>query len=132
MSHNTDNTRQVAILLLVVGAVVVFPMIVAGLRTVGFGSMMGGGMMGSGTWSGGMMGDGTMSGWMYGIAIVVQFLLLAALAGGGYLVYRAAAGSESGSDRALEELRAAYARGDLTDEEYEQRRETLEHDAESG
>ncbi|WP_419181143.1 SHOCT domain-containing protein [Haloarcula litorea] len=36
--------------------------------------------------------------------------------------------ADGGTDRALDELRLAYARGDLTDEEYEQRKETLEGD----
>ncbi|WP_336037978.1 SHOCT domain-containing protein [Halobacterium yunchengense] len=53
-------------------------------------------------------------------------VLVAAL---GYLAYRAVAGggSDRGEDRdpALEELRSAYARGDITDEEYERRRERL-------
>ena len=53
---------------------------------------------------------------------------LSALVGGAYLLYQAITGSESDSDQALEELRLAYARGELTDEEYEQRREALERD----
>jgi putative membrane protein len=65
---------------------------------------------------------------MFIVGIVMQLLFLAALVGGGYLIYRAITGSESSSNQALEELRLAYARGDLTDEEYEQRREALERD----
>jgi len=42
-------------------------------------------------------------------------------------LYRAIAGSDD-SDRALEELRLAYARGEMSDEEYEQRRDALERD----
>jgi putative membrane protein len=34
----------------------------------------------------------------------------------------------TGRDPAIEELRHAYARGDLTDEEYESRRERLERE----
>jgi putative membrane protein len=47
---------------------------------------------------------------------------------GEYLLYRAVTGGESDSDQAMEELRLAYARGDLTDEEYEQPKTALERD----
>ena len=46
----------------------------------------------------------------------------------GYLLYRGlvgGVGSSLTSDRALEELRVAYARGDLSDEEFEERRAKL-------
>jgi putative membrane protein len=78
-----------------------------------------------------MWGNGTTSGWMFVVGIVMQLLFLAALVAGGYLVYRAVADSERDSDPAIEELRLAYARGELTDDEYEQRREALERDPES-
>ncbi|WP_336001063.1 SHOCT domain-containing protein [Halorientalis halophila] len=122
MQENTDDTRLVTILLVIVGAFVIVPMFF-----MGFG-MMGGGPMMGGTWSGHMWGDGTMPGWMLVVGIVMQLLFLVALLGGGYLVYRAVTGSGSESDRALEELRLAYARGELTDDEYEQRREALQRD----
>ncbi|GAA0508950.1 putative membrane protein [Halorubrum aquaticum] len=122
MPKNIDDTRLVTILLIIIGAFVIFPMVFMGFGMMGFGSMMGG------MWGGGMWGDGTMSGWMFIVGIVMQILFLAAIIGGGYLIYRAVVGSESGSDQALEELRLAYARGDLTEDEYEQRREALERD----
>ncbi|WP_178915457.1 SHOCT domain-containing protein [Natronomonas gomsonensis] len=125
MPKNTDDTRLVTIILIIIGAVIIFPMLFMGFGMMGFGSMMGG------MWGGGMWGDGTISGWMFIVGIVMQLLFLAAIIGGGYLIYRVVAGSESGSDQALEELRLAYARGELTDEEYEQRREALEQDTES-
>jgi putative membrane protein len=81
-------------------------------------------------WGSGMWGGGTMPGWMFVVGIVMQLLFLAAIVGGGYLVYRAVVGSGRDSDQAFEELRLAYARGELTDEEYEQRRATLERDTE--
>ena len=44
-----------------------------------------------------------------------------------YLLYRAIIGLQRDrSDAALEELRQAYARGELTDEEFEERRERLQ------
>jgi putative membrane protein len=124
MSQNTGNTQLVTVLLVVVGVLVLFPMLFMGVGMMGFGTMMGG------MWGGGMWGDGTMSGWSFAISILFQLLVLAILVGGGYLVYRAATGGDDGTDPAIEELRSAYARGDLTDEEYEQRREALERDTE--
>lgn len=122
MPTNTDDTRLVTLLLVIIGAVFIFPMFLMGFGMMGFGPMMGG------MWGGGMWGDGTMSGWMFVVGIVMQLLFLAALVGGGYLIYRAVAGRESDSDQAIEELRLAYARGELTDEEYEQRKDALEQD----
>lgn len=124
MPQSTDNKQLVTVLLIVIGAFVLFPMLFMGFGIMGFGPMMGG------MWGGGMWGDGTLSGWMFVVGIMMQLLLLAIVVGGGYLVYRVVTGSGSESDRALEELRLAYARGELTDDEYEQRRETLKRDTE--
>jgi putative membrane protein len=75
-------------------------------------------------WTSGAMGSGTMTGggglWWVG-AMLLPLLVLAVL---GYTAYRLVAGRDDG-DAALEELRLAYARGDLSDEEYETRRERL-------
>lgn len=122
MPNNTDDTRLVTLILLVVGALLIFPMLFMGFGMMGIGPMMGG------MWGSGMWGDGRMTGWMFIAGIVMQLLFLAVLIGGGYLIYRAIRSSDSDSDQALEELRLAYARGELTDEEYEQRREALERD----
>ncbi|ELY97012.1 hypothetical protein C482_14614 [Natrialba chahannaoensis JCM 10990] len=49
-----------------------------------------------------------------------------------YLLSRAILGLQRDrSDVALEELRQAYARGDLTDEEFEERRDRLQREGES-
>jgi len=122
MPTDSDDTRLVTLLLVIIGAVFIVPLFFMGFGMMGFGPMMGG------MWGGHMWGGGTMPGWMFIVGIVMQLLFLAALLGGGYLIYRAITGSESSSDQALEELRLAYARGELTDEEYEQRREALERD----
>ncbi|NHN49267.1 SHOCT domain-containing protein [Halostella sp. JP-L12] len=125
MPDKTDETRLITIVLIIIGAFVLFPMFFMGFGMMGAGPMMGG------TWGGHMWGDGTMPTWMVITGIVMQLLFLIALIGGGYLIYRAIAGNKSSSDQALEELRLAYARGELSDDEYEQRREALERDTES-
>ncbi|MDF9745056.1 SHOCT domain-containing protein [Natrinema salsiterrestre] len=122
MHTDTDDTRIVTILLVIIGVFVIFPLFFMGFGMMGSGPMMGG------MWGGGMWGEGTVRSWMFVVGIVMQLLFLAALVAGGYLIYRAITGSSSDSDQALEELRLAYARGELTDEEYEQRREALERD----
>ncbi|WP_058364913.1 SHOCT domain-containing protein [Haloparvum sedimenti] len=121
MTQQTEDTPLVTVFLVIVAALVVVPMLFMGFGMMGFGPMMGG------MW-GGMWGDGAVSGWLFAVGIVIQLLFLVAVVGAGYLIYRAVAGRERGSDRALEELRLAYARGDLTDDEYDQRRERLERD----
>ncbi|SFR40728.1 putative membrane protein [Halogeometricum rufum] len=122
MSTNTTDRRLVALALVALGALVLLPALFMGFGMMGYGSMMRGGMWG-GTWGGGGPA------WMPLVGVGVQLLFLAVLAGVGYLVYRAVAGSSNGGDAALEELRLAYARGDLTEEEYENRREALERDS---
>lgn len=90
---------------------------------------MGVGMMGGGhMWGGGMWGTGgDVPGWLLLAGVVMQLLVLVVLVGGAVLLYRALAGD--GGDEALDELRLAYARGDLTEEEYEQRRNRLERES---
>lgn len=118
MSTETDGSL-LAVVLVALGALFVVP--VAGM---GFG-MGGFGHMGGATF-GGMWGGGTPW-WMLLVGAVVQLTFLAALVGAGYLAYQTLADSSRGDD-ALEELRRAYARGDLTDEEFERRRERLRDD----
>jgi len=65
---------------------------------------------------------------MLAAGLAVQLLFLVAAVAAVYLLYRAITGTGD-ADRALEELRLAYARGDLTDEEYEQRKDALERDS---
>jgi len=122
MATNTTDTRLVTIVLIAIGALVVLPMVFMGFGMMGFGPMMGG-MWGHGTW-----GGGTAPGWVPLVGVLMQLLFVAAIVGAGYLLYRAVAGSDADDDRALEELRVAYARGEVSDEEYEQRREALERD----
>ncbi|MFB1063082.1 SHOCT domain-containing protein [Natrinema sp. H-ect4] len=111
-SNQLDTTT---LILLILGAIIVLPMLMMGM---GFGGMMGyGGMMG---------GYGTTSGWWPLVGMLVQLVFLLVLLGGGYLVFRRVTDSRSSRNPAMEELRTAYARGELTDEEFETRRDKLE------
>lgn len=128
MSTDTNDTRLVAIGFGIIGAFVLFLVFSMSFGMMGFGPMTGG-MWGSGhMWDGHMWGDGTVSGWVVLVGLVMQLLFLLAIVGAGYLIYRALTTADDGHTGALEELRFAYARGDLTDEEYEQRKDTLERD----
>ena len=124
MSTRSTDRRLVTILLVTLGALgalVVLPLLFMGGGTMGY---MGPGMMG------GMWGDGgTVPGWLYVVGIALRLLVLAVVVGAGYLVYRVVA-DRTDEDDALAELRLAYARGDLDDDEYERRREVLERDHE--
>jgi putative membrane protein len=104
-------------LLIVLGALLVLPLLWVG--TMG-GPMMYG--MGGGMWGG---GTGTSPGWFLLVNLLNRVLVLAAVVVVGYLVYRGVTGSGDGGDDAVSELRLAYARGDLSDEEFERRRERL-------
>lgn len=73
-----------------------------------------------GGWGGHMTG---VTGW--GTGMMLGWVLL--LVGIGYLAYRSL--TRSGpltNDPAVEELRMQYARGELSDEEFEERRQRLE------
>lgn len=116
---DTENDL-VRVLLAVVAVIVLVPVLMMVLMM----PMMG-------MWSGGHMGDGGTGGMGAGTALwpLMWLVPLAVVAGIGYLVYRAVKRSaDSVSDPAVEELRVAYARGDLTDEQFEERRERLERD----
>jgi putative membrane protein len=120
MSQDTTDRQLVTLVLIALGALLVLPLLM-GFGMMGFGSMMGG------MWGGGMWGNGGTPTWLMGLGVIVQLVFLAVVVGVGYLVYRAVTGA-AGPDRATQELRLAYARGDLSDEEYEQRRDALERD----
>lgn len=110
----TTNTNRILVLALVaLGLLVLLPLLFTG-----------GGMMG---YRGTMMGPtyGTNApGWMLAVGLVGQLLTVALVVGLGYLAYRVVTGPQT--DTAMEELRVAFARGDIDDDEFERRRETLE------
>ena len=82
----------------------------------------------------GAWGGGHMNGWMWDGSgtpwtwIVMWVVMLGILLGGAYVMYRALRPSTRSSDIALEELRTAYARGELSDDEFEKRRKRLQQD----
>lgn len=90
------NTRTV--ILLVVGAIVLLPL------------LFGGGMMGGY----GMMGGGMF---LWPVLLIVLVLVLVLGIGDGV--------AATSSDDAMTVLRERYARGELSDEEFEERRRTL-------
>lgn len=79
-------------------------------------------MMGGHMWA---WNDGTGAGWLWFVTWLVP---LGVLLGVGYLLYAALTRRDDGDreDPALEELRLAYARGDISSEEFEERRTRLE------
>lgn len=112
MSTSNDLLR---IVLVVVLALLAFPLVMMVVAAPFAGGMHGGGD--PGMWGTG----GTGLGWL--VVTIPALLLLLVL---GYAGYRLL--GSSGDDPAMAELRRAYARGELTDEEYETRRERLEGD----
>ncbi|AOW79740.1 hypothetical protein HTSR_0545 [Halodesulfurarchaeum formicicum] len=97
--------------------------------TGGYGTMGGG--------YGGMMGGGYggFGGGMGLLGPFAQLLFLALLVAGAYVLFQAVAGDGDhrlgrSGDGAIEELRNAYARGDISEEEFERRRATLRLDDE--
>ncbi|QIB78854.1 SHOCT domain-containing protein [Haloferax volcanii] len=127
MTTTNDSTRLAGIVLLALAALFAFPALV-GMAGFGGGMPMG--------WGGGWMHDtwmhggtaGTVPWWMWGMGIFGQLLVLAVVVGGGVLLFRALRDGDDGSDGALDELRRAYARGDIDDEEFDRRRERLDRD----
>ena len=116
----TDDS-VVRTILLVIAALLALP-IVAMIVAMPLMGMWGAGHMGSGTW------NGTGATWMW---LGMWLVPLGVLVGIGYLAYGAIrrSSTESGrDDPAVEALRLAYARGELTDEEFETRRERLRRD----
>ena len=69
---------------------------------------------------------GTGGTWSWGLMMLVPIILLGGL---GYLLYTVTSSPSTHSkDSALVALREAYARGDLSDEEFEKRRQRLTQD----
>ena len=115
----TDDSHA-RTLLIVLAAIILLPVLLMALAMPMMG-LWGGGHM----WDGGMW-NGTGATWMWLVTAVVPLVVLLGI---GYLLYSVLSQpDEDRTDPALEELRAAYARGDLSDDEFETRRERLSRD----
>jgi putative membrane protein len=114
---DTDAVLRTVLVLLVVVVSIPFVMLLVAVPFAG----------GMHTWGGGM-DPGSGMGWGLGWTWMAlgPFVLLLAIGYGSYRLL--------GRDRdaALQELRLAYARGELTDDEYETRRQRLETDRDGG
>jgi putative membrane protein len=108
----TDETDVVRLAILVLAAFVLLPLLAMALFVP---------MMGMTGW----MGTDHMAGTGSGVWLLMPLFWILVLGGLGYLAYRAVSGEGDGQDRAMEELRQAYARGELSSEEFEERREKL-------
>lgn len=107
----TDDSL-VRTLLIVIAVILLLPFLMMALAM----PMMG-------VWGWGHMWNGTGTTWSWIIMSIVPLLVILGI---GYLLYGALRQSgDRRTDPAMEELRAAYARGDLSDEEFENRRERL-------
>ncbi|MDL5362576.1 SHOCT domain-containing protein [Halalkalicoccus sp. NIPERK01] len=106
----TDSLVRAVVLVAIVVLLAPLLMMLFMMPLVGFGHMGWAGTAGTG-WP-----------WLLGWASVLLIVLV-----GGYLLYGALGGSdERESDAAIAELRTAYARGEMSTEEFEERRELLQ------
>lgn len=126
MTSTIDFRRFLALALVALVVLVFGPVLLFGVATFDYGMPMAGSRMPM--WGGSTGVDGGLPFLMPIFGVMMPLLFLAALVGGGYLLFQVVATADR-VDPALEELRLAYARGDLSDEEYETRRETLERES---
>lgn len=121
MSSKTLSNDLLRGIVIIAAVLVLLPMLIMGLMMVTVPMM---GTMGG--WHGGSVFSpiwniGMLFVWL-GVLLVVGYLLYRGIVGDGGI------GSATTTDPALEELRLAYARGELSDEEFETRREKLDPD----
>lgn len=115
-SNRTADDNLLRIILIILAVIILFPLLMMVFAVPLMGMM--------GWWWGGGMAGGLSPLWGVGMLLV----WLVVLVGIGYLLYRSVVGRVEPSmtnDPALEELRLAYARGELTQEEFEERRSRL-------
>ena len=115
MATTTNTNRLIVIALVALALIVFLPML-----------FMGGGMMGYRSPMMGWMYGTTTPSWMLVVGVLGQLLMVALVAGLGYLGYKALTGTQS--DTAIEELRTAYARGDIDDDEFDRRKARQERE----
>ncbi|WP_049888720.1 SHOCT domain-containing protein [Natronococcus occultus] len=115
MSTDDSLVRTVLILIAVILLLPLFVMILA-MPVMG---LWGWGHM----WDSGMW-NGTGAAWMWLLMSIIPIAIVLVV---GYLLYRLIRHlATRQSDPALEELRTAYAQGEISDEEFEERRNRLE------
>jgi putative membrane protein len=114
-SERTAERRSpLRVILIVIAAILVVPFVLMAVMM----PMM---WMGGGMWTGSAVSMSPL----WGVGMMLAFLLI--VLGGGYALYRVLTRADmSRRDPALEELRVAYARGELSREEFEQRKDVLE------
>lgn len=114
----TDSSNALRTIVILVGVLLLLPLIMMAFMMPMMGAWGWDHMWSTGMW------DGTGGAWMFAWML---FILIATIAAIGYIILRLSrASSPDETDPALQELRKAYARGDLSDEEFERRRERLE------
>lgn len=114
---SAEESRWLWVLLIVVAIVVLVPLLMMFMMPMIR-------MMRIMWWTGGAPGAGSGMSPAWGIGMMLVFLGVAFSIG--YALCRAISQSaRGGDDPAFKELRLAYARGDLSQEEFEQRREDL-------
>ncbi len=110
----TDNSL-IRLLLIVIATILFFSILM-----IAFAMPM------MGLWGWGHMWNGGGASWMWIGMMILPILLILVI---GTFIYKTIHQTENRrTDPALEELRMAYARGDLSDEEFEKRRDRLEEE----
>lgn len=118
---STSNTAPRTSLRLLIGIVAI--VLLAPLLLMGFMMPMMG-MMGMMGWAGGGPGSAAGLSPMWGLPTVLLFVIvLLGIGYGGYRVFTR--GAPGVDDPAMTDVRLAYARGEISEEEFEQRRENL-------
>lgn len=116
MATTTDTNRLIVVALVALALLVFLPALFMGRGMMGYRGPMMGWMYGT-----------NAPGWMLFVGVLGQLLLVALVVGVGYMVYTTFVGTSSTkTDTALEELRVAYARGDIDEDEFDRRRDRLE------
>lgn len=108
----TSDDYGVETITTVLAALLVIPLVFMGILMPAMMIVSGGGMMGGGA----------------GVGFLMPIVPLVILGTVAYVLYTYSGGSEADGQRtdgSLEELRSAYARGELSDEEFETRRDRL-------
>lgn len=114
MTSGDESVGLVRLALIVIAVLILLPVVIMVLAVP---------LMGTWMWGGHMMGD---AGPVWGLVVMVGWVIVLGVIG--YLVYRVLVGevdTPATVDPAVEEVRVAYARGEIGEEEFERRRARL-------